>query len=344
MGSAGKDRQVLASCSSGGSEQRDCRFPWLSSLFQKSRRTRFKNSEFRYHTLHCTHQHVVQSATLIFNLGSGNNVVNLADNRPSYASQGSRPASTSSKRGSKRGSYWPDPNPTAAPFKPTPSNLRDSSGNLLAASSVPMGSPSLGHSDSYYKETGLVVPTNAMQGRISSASSATDENDDYEAINYEKIGDAYSSGIPASVHELPAWSPVGNTWSGPMQRQLRSRGSSMSDYTNSVINPALATSSSKDSSIPSFPMPNAVRHINTTSVNATQGLPIVEHPAPAHFATTTRQQPPPPRPVRPEESHSQAQARDYFGPNATRIHEAANTDVSWLNLGADEKPPAQPHR
>ncbi len=285
----------------------------------------------------------------------GNDVMNLATARPSFASEHARPgSSSSSKRGSKRGSYWPDPNPQPVAMKTTPinpsglNNMRDSSGNMLSAISVPMGSPRLGHSDSYQKEAGLVVP-DAQQGRISSASSATSENDDYEAVNYDKIGDAYSSGIPASVHELPAWSPVGNTWSGPVQRQLRSRGSSVSDYTSSMAIPPPATSSSKDSSIPSFPMPNTIRHINNEPTSGVTALPIVEHPAPAHFAVTTRQGPPPSRPARtPLELQSQTQpqqpARDYFGPSAPRIHQNANTDVSWLNLRADsisEKPPPE---
>lgn len=265
----------------------------------------------------------------------GNNVVNLAENRP-FSSQ-SRPGSSGS-RSSKRGSYWPDPNPPTAPFMATPSNLRDSSGNMLAASSVSTGSPRLEHPSSYLTDSGLIVP-HAQKGRISSASSATDDNDEYEAVEYEKGGDAYSSGIPASVHELPAWSPVGNTWSGPVSRQIRSHSSSISETPTNFNNPPYAASTTKEMIIPSFPMPNSsIRHVNKGSIST---LPVIDPHVPAHFATTTRQLPPPSRPARPEETH--VERRDYFGPSAPRIQENANTDVSWLNLGG-ETPPKEPRR
>ena len=266
----------------------------------------------------------------------GNNVVDLTGGRPSYMSSSSRPGSSSS-RNSKRGSYWPDPNiaaaptstaaPAPTPFRSTPSNLRDSSGHMLAANSVPMGSPRLEHSASYRNDTGLMV-SDAMHGKISSASSTTDENDDYEPVDYEKMGGAYSSGIPESVHELPAWTPVGNTWSGPVQRQFRSRGSSTSTFTNSVLNPSYAAAVPKETSIHGFPMPNpTVRH---NVAEEPQALPQIPHPTAAHFAATVTPQPPAPsRHARPHEN------RDYFGPNVGRGHENTNTDVSWLNLGGE---------
>ena len=273
----------------------------------------------------------------------GNNVVDLTGDRPSYMSNTSRPGSSSS-RNSKRGSYWPAPDsagapaPTAAatpaPFKSTPSSLRDSSGHMLAASSVPMGSPRLEHSAFYRNETGLVV-SDAMHGKISSASSTTDDNDEYEAVDYEKMGAAYSSGIPESVHELPVWTPVGNTWSGPVQRQLRSRGRSASTFTNSVLNPPYDAAASRETSIHGFPMPNpTIRHIMPPGAQEPQALPQIQHPTAAHFAATITPQPlAPSRPARPDEN------RDYFGPNVTRIHENANTDVSWLNLGSEAPGP-----
>ena len=269
----------------------------------------------------------------------GNNVVDLTGGRPSYMSNTSRPSSSLS-RNSNRGSYWPAPDsiaapaPTAAaisaPFMSTRSNLRDSSGNMLAANSVAMGSPRLEHSASYRNGTGLVV-SDAMHGKISSASSTTDENDEYEPVDYEKMGGAYSSGIPESVHELPAWTPVGNTWSGPVQRQFRSRGSSTSTSTNSVLNPPYAAAVSKETSIHGFPMPNpTVRQIGPQVAQERRGLPQIQHPPAAHFAATVTPQPAAPsRPARPDEN------RDYFGPNVGRVHETANTDVSWLNLGGE---------
>jgi hypothetical protein len=275
----------------------------------------------------------------------GNNVVNLTGARPSYMSSESRPGSSSS-RNSQRGSYWPDPNlaagpvptaaPIVAPFRSTPSNLRDSSGHMLAANSVPMGSPRLEHSASYRNDTGLMV-SDPMHGKISSASSTTDDNDDYEPVDYEKMGGAYSSGIPESVHELPAWTPVGNTWSGPVQRQFRSRGSSTSDFVSSVLNPTYAAGDNKETNIHGFPMPNPTIRQVVPQVEQPQALPQIQHPTAAHFAATVTPQPPAPsRPARPGET------RDYFGPNAGRIHDNANTDVSWLNLGTTT-PGEAPH-
>jgi hypothetical protein len=277
----------------------------------------------------------------------GNNAVNLTGARPSYMSNDSRPGSSSS-RNSKRGSYWPDPSVgvatppplvIAASFKSTPSNLRDSSGHMLAASSVPMGSPRLEHSASYRNDTGLIV-SDAMHGKISSASSTTDDNDDYEPVDYEKMGAAYSSGIPESVHELPAWTPAGNTWSGPVQRHFRSRGSSTSDFISSVLNPSYAAAVSEETNIHGFPMPNpTIRQVVPQVAEQPQALPHISHPTAAHFAaTTTPQASAPSRPVRPEET------RDYFGPNTGRVHENANTDVSWLNLGTTPGEPPQGHR
>jgi hypothetical protein len=279
----------------------------------------------------------------------GNNVVNLTGDRPSFMSTNSRPGSSSS-RNSKRGSYWPDPGLAApaapvavainTPFKSTPSNLRDSSGHMLAASSVPMGSPKLEHSSYYRNNTGLVV-SDGVHGKISSASSTTDDNDDYEPVEYDTTGGAYSSGIPEggpyssgipeSVHELPAWTPVGNTWSGPVQRQFRSRGSSTSDFNSSVLNPPYATAVSNEPNIHGFPMPNpTTRQVGPQLAGLPQAQPHIQHPTAAHFTATIPNQPaapPPTRPGRPEEN------RDYFGPNFSRMHENTNTDVSWLNLG-----------
>jgi hypothetical protein len=281
----------------------------------------------------------------------GNNVVNLTGARPSFMSSDSRPGSSSS-RNSKGGSYWPDPSlgtatpptaaPIAAPFKSTPSNLRDSSGHMLAANSVPMGSPRLEHSASYRNDSGLMV-SNAMHGKISSASSTTDENDendDYEPVDYEKMGGAYSSGIPESVHELPAWTPVGNTWSGPVQRAVRSRGSSTSDFMNNVLNQSYAAADGKETNIHGFPIPNpTIRQVLRQETESSEPVPQIQHPTAAHFAATmTPELPAASRPTRLQET------RDYFGANAGRIHETANTDVSWLNLGTNPGEAPREHR
>ena len=280
----------------------------------------------------------------------GNNAINLTGARPSFMSSDSRPGSSSS-RNSKGGSYWPDPNlatPTppmaatnaATPFKPTPSNLRDSSGHMLAASSVPMGSPKFNHSASYRLDTGLTV-SDAMHGKISSASSTTDDdNDDYEPVDYKNMGAAYSSGIPESVHELPSWTPVGNTWSGPVQRPARSRGNSTSDFTNNVLHPYYAAVDGKEPNLHSFPMPNSTtQQVVRQDPESSNAMPRIQHPTAAHFAAIgTPQSFAPPHPIRPQET------RDYFGPNASRTRDTTNTDVSWLNLGTPAGEPLGQNR
>jgi hypothetical protein len=216
---------------------------------------------------------------------------------------------------------------------------------MLAANSVPMGSPRLEHSASYRNDSGLMV-SNAMHGKISSASSTTDENDendendDYEPVDYEKMGGAYSSGIPESVHELPAWTPVGNTWSGPVQRAVRSRGSSTSDFMNNVLNQSYAAADGKETNIHGFPIPNpTIRQVLRQETESSEPVPQIQHPTAAHFAATmTPELPAASRPTRLQET------RDYFGANAGRIHETANTDVSWLNLGTNPGEAPREHR
>jgi hypothetical protein len=124
---------------------------------------------------------------------------------------------------------------------------------------------------------------------------------------------------------------VGNTWSGPVQRQFRSRGSSTSDFNSSVLNPPYATAVGNEPNIHGFPMPNpTIRQVGLQSTGQPQAQPHIQHPTAAHFTATIPNQPAalaPTRPSRPEEN------RDYFGPNFSRMHENTNTDVSWLNLG-----------
>jgi hypothetical protein len=207
------------------------------------------------------------------------------------------------------GSFWPGsgvPEGAArsSSTKPPRIILRDSVGNPLQAHSVAAGSPTLEHGPSNPQSKGL----QAVQGipaRISSASSVTTsgtDDDDYEDDRFEG---AFSSGVPASVHDHP-WTPVGNTWSGPAQRPLRPPSSYIASQGQAP--PAVSPnetdgSGSQSPSIPSFPMPNSLRTVR----------PSAEHAA------------------GPGEPH---EARDYFTHVRARSGSPPqNTDMSWLNLG-----------
>ena len=268
---------------------------------------------------------------------SGSNVAGLPEPSRPFSSNGSRPGSSSSNksRNSKRGSYWPTPEGVRASSKLGPMQVRDNEGNILAANSVAIGSPKFEHSASNSRSHEGLIVKEPMQGKISRASSVTDENVDKDAPDYDKIGDAYSSGIPASINEVPAWTPVGNTWSGPVQRQYRSRSSTASSIYNdprtsaTTHNTSILSGGVPSTGIPSFPMPGQnFRHVSRRSDGTN------EQPAPIHYATTVRPQPS--RPLRPSE-------RDYFAgsnrfphappPEPPSDPRSISNDVSWLNLG-----------
>jgi hypothetical protein len=283
--------------------------------------------------------------------------------RSTWASESSRPTSARSKGA---GGFWPGStaahgNPPKSPRLP----LRDSVGNTLNTKDVAGGSPSLrtGPGDTRSRNMAAAAPALARisNGTASSLGSDDDLEDESVIDEDDAAHPTYSSGVPSSVHD--AWTPVGNTWSGPPQRPLRPPSSPHATYPHSFFPPPTGASDgtslsneTKRSSIPSFPMPSStIRHVkklsqdnNTRSairpttassagVLSQNGLPLIHHDASAHFAATTAHSPAPSRPARPAED-----MRDYFGNAGNsgigRDGLPNSSDMSWLNLGGDGRP------
>ncbi|KIW18557.1 hypothetical protein PV08_02845 [Exophiala spinifera] len=215
------------------------------------------------------------------------------------------------KSGFWPGSGVPETSTRSTTARSTKIVLRDSHGNPLQAHTVMAGSPTLAHGPPDPQSRGLEV-AEGIPARISRASSVmTDSDEDYED---ERIDGAFSSGIPASVSDMP-WTPVGNTWGGPAQRPLRPPSS----YYQTQDMP-LQTASSEEttgtqsSSIPSFPMPNSVRSMNP------DGGSITTAEAPLVRVNGRTQE-----------------ARDYFTHARARSGTPENNDMSWLNLGTPNR-------
>jgi hypothetical protein len=291
--------------------------------------------------------------------------------RSTWTSESSRPISGRSKGA---GGFWPGSGiPQERPPKSPKLPLRDSAGNTLNTKDVSGGSPSLrsGPGDTRSRNMAAAIPALARISNGTASSMHSDENFEDESVidDDDAAHPTYSSGVPSSVHD--AWTPVGNTWSGPPQRLLRPPSVSHAAYPHSFFPPPTGASDgtslsneTKRSSIPTFPMPSStVRHVkklsqdnNTRSavarpttassagVLSQSGVPyssqgaFVRHDAPAHFATTTTSSAAPNRPSRPAED-----MRDYFGPSATNSDVGkdglpSSSDMSWLNLGGDARP------
>jgi hypothetical protein len=293
--------------------------------------------------------------------------------RSTWTSESSRPNSSRSKGA---GGFWPGSGiPQERPPKSPRLPLRDSAGNTLNTKDVVGGSPSLrsGAADTRSRNMAAVAPALARisNGTASSMHSDEENFEDESVIDDDDAAHpTYSSGVPSSVHD--AWTPVGNTWSGPSQRPLRPPSSPHATYPHSFFPPPTGlsndTSGSNDtkrSSIPSFPMPsNTIRHVkklsqdnNTRSAGprpttaSSAGVlshsgapysppvgPFVRHDAPSHFAATTANGPAPNRPPRPSENMS-----GYFGDTAINAGVGGDglpnsSDMSWLNLGGDGRP------
>ncbi|EXJ71266.1 uncharacterized protein A1O5_05072 [Cladophialophora psammophila CBS 110553] len=253
----------------------------------------------------------------------------LSDNRSTFLSRSSGPKS----------GFWPGSGVLETSTRSPKFILRDSVGNPLEAQNVAAGSPSLEHGPPNPQSRGL-QSVQGMSGQISHASSvrtanSSDDDDDYED---EQVFDgAFSSGIPASVHELP-WTPVGNTWSGPPQRPLRPPSSYLAAQQAQVevqrspptvsSNETSDTSGTLDSSIPSFPMPNSIRSAqpggsegnvnNTTTIHQQVTRPGPEQPARSESHDYFSYVP----------GHARSNSRQQPDTNAN-----VNTDMSWLNLG-----------
>ena len=194
----------------------------------------------------------------------------------------------SHSRGSSRGGggFWPG---SGAPEKSTRSPklpLRDSVGNILQAGTVAMASPSMATGPSESRTRNLSV-VQGRPARISTPGSISSDDDDDEYED-QLLDAAFSSGIPSNIPDQ-AWSPVGNTWSGPPQRPVRPSFEAVG--ANDFPPPTTGTSSSgntsdtKSSSIPHFPMPSStIRPIQPSGEAPT--VSNIQHPAATHFATT----------------------------------------------------------
>ncbi|EXJ82112.1 hypothetical protein A1O1_08181 [Capronia coronata CBS 617.96] len=204
--------------------------------------------------------------------------------------------------------FWPGSGVPESSTRSPKIILRDSAGNRLEAQSVAAGSPSLKHGPPHSQSRGF-------QAQVSRATSVatTDTNDDneYEDEQYEG---AFSSGVPASVHDT-AWTPVGNTWSGPAQRPLNPPSSYLAaqeaadPLPTSASNETSDSSGTQNSSIPPFPMPNSIRSIQPSGGRRPS------------IGPDTRQD----------------EAGDYFSHVRVRSRTPDNTDMSWINLGTQAR-------
>jgi hypothetical protein len=252
----------------------------------------------------------------------------LSGNRTTFLSRSSGPKS----------GFWPGAgNPENSTRSPK-FMLRDSVGNPLEAHNVAAGSPSLEHGPPDLQSKGL-QSVQGMAGHISRASSVRTDNtsdDDYE--DDQVIEGAFSSGVPASVQGM-AWTPVGNTWSGPSERPLHPPSSYLAAQqaqhglgipqarpppTASSVETS-NTSDTQSSSIPSFPMPNSIRSVQPGgSMRSSTVNPTAIHQQVTRAPYT-----------------DQGQTTDYFsharkpstGRHRPENNANVNTDMSWLNLG-----------
>ncbi|ETI21793.1 hypothetical protein G647_05862 [Cladophialophora carrionii CBS 160.54] len=249
--------------------------------------------------------------------------------------------------GEKSG-FWPGSgNPESATRSPK-FMLRDSIGNPLEAQNVAAGSPSLEHGPPNLQSRGL-QSVQGMTGHISRASSVRTDStmdDDYE--DDQVFEGAFSSGVPTSVQET-AWTPVGNTWSGPTERPLHppssylaaqqaQRGLGIPQTRPQATASSAETSNTSDtqsSSIPSFPMPNSIRSVQPsgTMKKSTADPPTFHQQATRTPFTEPRQ-------TTDYFSHGRKPSTGRQQPENTRN---VNTDMSWLNLGTPSENPRERH-
>ncbi|ETN36245.1 uncharacterized protein HMPREF1541_08522 [Cyphellophora europaea CBS 101466] len=226
-----------------------------------------------------------------------------------------RPTTSRGRGGSGGGGFWPGSGAVPTPKSPKFA-FRDSVGNTLQTRSVGTATPEMENGPSYLNVA------QAKAGRISNANSFSSDGSDYEDEEVlEADRDAFSSGVPASVRDDSPWTPVGNTWSGPAQRPLRSFSKGKNDLpptwpTAPALTPGTDSSggtsqrTGSSGGIPNFPMPG--------SGAARPMISEVQHPAATHGRSASR-----------------GQQDGYFPPaGGHRRGPSVNTDVSWLNLGA----------
>ena len=237
----------------------------------------------------------------------GNNAINLTDGRSTYDPRNSR--------SDYRGSAVPEQSALAQPRSPGEDLEPVGSGFQFRRGNVPFGSPSLEHPSTDSRGMGLAVsegisPRISGGGSVSSLSSTVSQEESHAAnrdtVDYDKIGDAYSSGIPASIHDDQIWNAVGNGFRTGNRR-------SSSNYTQSY------TSGARDTQLSAFPAPGSGRPRWTAeSGEVHPGFPApITNTAQGRGANTYQPSP--------------QDVRDYFGPNPNRSN--TPSDVSWLNLG-----------
>ena len=234
----------------------------------------------------------------------GNNAVNLAGARDTYDSQVTE--------SDYRNSGWPD---FTAPQSPTDSRYTIGAGTQLRRGNVAMGSPSLEHGPTR-NGAGMAV-SEGIPGKISRAESYSSGMSDEDAgqkvdesIDYDRIGEAYSSGIPASINDDQPWNALGNY-------RTPHRVSSYYPQSSVYGGPRDGESTVSSALVPPL------------NARPTTRWNFDGDSAPALPAPITNTESKPSRPARP--SGASEQMRDYFGETSGRSR--TPNDMSWLNLG-----------
>ena len=258
-----------------------------------------------------------------FQDNNATNLSNMQDQRSTYHTDEDRSQSY------YRGSYWPHGSAEIQPL----ALGRFEDGRQV--NNVPFASPSIEHPASNGRGTGLAV-SEGMPAIMSSGDSHSAISEGEEDVQEHDRADAFSSGVPASVHEDRSWNPIDSKTYSSSER------TPSSTYTESVYPGTL-----RDTQLSAFPMPGTSRPItqwpdgNASARPHSPPLPpssvASRIPQASQYSQSSKplklplQAPPVAPPVRPPRSETQA-VRDYFGENP-RARDNVNSDMSWLNLG-----------
>ena len=232
-------------------------------------------------------------------------------------------ASSSPTTGRSNGGFWPGSGVPPSVIRSPRLPIRDSTDAELTPKTVASASPKISRpKDAHTRNLSSAA---GVLPKISSGNSTSSQSDDgYED---QELDAAFSSGIPASVHD-PAWTPVDNRWSGSApQRPARPPSE---PRTSLFAPPTMSsgktsnTSGTQSSGIPSFPMPSSsIRALRPSGGESSFiGMSNVQHPAETHYATTTQQG---------------REPSGYFSAGAGQTGQ--NDDMSWLNLGTPQPRP-----
>ena len=221
------------------------------------------------------------------------------------------------------GGFWPGSGVPPSVIRSPRLPIRDSTNAELTPKTVASSSPKISRPQDAH--TRNLSSAAGVLPRISSGNSASSQSDDgYED---QELDAAFSSGIPASVHDQ-AWTPVDNRWSGSAPQRP---AGPLSEPRASLFAPPTTssgktshTSGTQSSGIPSFPMPSAsIRALRPSGDESSFiGMSNVQHPAETHYATTSEQA---------------REPSGYFSAGAG--HTGQNDDMSWLNLGTPQPRP-----